>query len=77
MPDQETAIKQIKKQECILSAINRNENGDYYIIFELPNVRRGLHGKSKGHVNEVLIVGVPQKKIDSFLRSYYREEVEK
>lgn len=34
-------------QECVLDAINRNENGDYYIIFKLPKVTRGMHGKSK------------------------------
>ena len=58
-------------KECILDAINRNQNGDYYIIFRLPKVVRGMHGKSKGHVDEVLIVGVPQAKLDSFLRNYY------
>ncbi len=60
-------------KECILDAINRNQNGDYYIIFRLPKVARGMHGKSKGHVDEVLIVGVPQAKIDMFLRNYYTE----
>ena len=61
-------------QECILDAINRNQNGDYYIIFRLPKVARGMHGKSKGHVDEVLIVGFPQAKIDMFLRNYYTKE---
>ena len=61
-------------KECILDAINRNQNGDYYIIFRLPKVARGMHGKSKGHVDEVLIVGVPQTKIDMFLRNYYTKE---
>ena len=63
-------------QECILDAINRNQNGDYYIIFRLPKVARGMHGKSKGHVDEVLIVGVPQAKLDMFLRNYYSHEGE-
>lgn len=61
-------------KECILDAINRNSNGDYYLIFRLPKVARGMHGKSKGHVDELLIVGVPQAKLDMFLRNYYRRE---
>lgn len=61
-------------QEIILEEINRNKNGDYYIIFRLPHVARGMHGKSKGHVDELLIVGVPQKKIDAFLKAHYRAE---
>lgn len=58
-------------KSCILDSINRNQNGDYYIIFKLPKVARGMHGKSKGHVDEVLIIGVPKAKIDIFLRNYY------
>lgn len=69
-------VSEIKiPQECILDAINRNENGDYYIIFRLPKVARGMHGKSKGHVDELLIVGCPQKQIESFLRRYFKGEL--
>ena len=68
----EEASKAVKG--CILEEINRNEKGDYYIIFRIPNVARGMHGKSKGHVDELLIVGVPQKHIDSFLRAHYKNE---
>ena len=63
-----------KTKDLILDSISRNQNGDYYIIFQVPNVARGMHGKSKGHVNELLIVGVPQDKLDSFLRSHYTSE---
>ena len=59
---------------CILDSINRNKNGDYYIIFRLPKVPRGMHGKSKGHVDELLIVGVPQDKLDDFLKAHYKNE---
>ena len=59
---------------CILDSINRNKNGDYYIIFRLPKVPRGMHGKSKGHVDELLIVGVPQDKLDAFLKAHYKNE---
>ena len=60
-------------KDLILDSINRNENGDYYIIFRVPNVARGMHGKSKGHVDELLIIGVPQARLDSFLRAHYKE----
>ncbi len=63
-----------KTKDLILDSINRNQNGDYYIIFKVPNVVRGMHGKTKGHVDEVLIIGVPQAKIDSFLRAHYESE---
>ena len=62
------------RSDAVLDSINRNENGDYYIIFKVPAVPRGLHGKSKSHVDELLIVGVPKSKLDSFLRAYYKNE---
>lgn len=58
----------------ILDSINRNKNGDYYIIFRVPKVPRGMHGKTKGHVDEVLIIGVPQARLDEFLRNHYRDK---
>lgn len=69
MSDLENVTAKVKGR--ILDSINRNQNGDYYIIFKVPKVARGMHGKAKGHVDEVLIVGVPQKLIDDFLLSYY------
>ena len=62
---------------CYLDAINRNENGDYYFIFKVPNVARGMHGKTKGHVDELLIVGVPQKKLESFIEAHWGKGVAK
>ena len=58
----------------MFSTISWNQNGDYYVIFKVPSVPRGIHGKSKGHVDEVLIVGVPKNKIDMFLRNHYGGE---
>ena len=46
-----------------LICINRNANGDYYFIYSVPQVTRGIRGKSKGHVDEVLIVGIPQSQL--------------
>ena len=51
-----------------LICINRNANGDYYFIYSVPQVKRGMHGKTKGHVDEVLIVGIPQSQLVNYLR---------
>ena len=51
-----------------LICINRNANGDYYFIYSVPQVKRGMHGKNKGHVDEVLIVGIPQSQLVNYLR---------
>lgn len=51
-----------------LIAINRNVNGDYYFIYKVPQVTRGMHGKTKGHVDELLIVGINQKCLVSYLQ---------
>lgn len=37
-----------------------------YIMHLVPKVSRGMHGKSKGHVDEVLIVGVPNSKLQQW-----------
>ena len=51
-----------------LICINRNANGDYYFIYSVPQVTRGMHGKNKSHVDEVLIVGIPQSQLVNYLR---------
>lgn len=58
-----------------LLAINRNANGDYYFIYSVPNVRNNINAKAKGR-NEVLIVGVPQKKLISYLRGCIEDHSE-
>ena len=47
-------------------SISQNDNGDWYVIYKIPNVARGLHGKSKGHVDEVLILGIPKAKFPAW-----------
>ena len=37
-----------------------------YITHLVPKVSRGMHGKSKGHVDELLIVGVPNSKLEKW-----------
>ena len=51
-----------------LLEINRNQNGDYYFIYSVPNVRNNINTKAKAR-NELLIVGVPKKKLINYLRS--------
>ena len=36
--------------------ISRNKDGNYYVGYRI-NVSRGMHGKTKGHVDELIIVG--------------------
>lgn len=57
-----------------LICINRNANGDYYFIYSVPQVKRGMHGKTKGHVDEVLIVGIPQSQLINYLRGELAEK---
>ena len=53
-------------QECILEEVTENKDGNFYFIYRLPKVKRGMHGKTKGKVDELLIVGVPRNKFDSY-----------
>ena len=47
--------------------ISQNENGDWYVMYQIP-VQRGIKGKTKSKVNEVLIVGIPGSKFDSWCK---------
>ena len=53
----------------ILEEVNPTDSG-VYCIFRIPNVKRGIRGKSRGKVDELLIVGVPHAKANQFLRKY-------
>lgn len=60
-----------------LLEINRNKNGDYYFIFQVPNVRNKINVKAKPR-DEVIIVGVPKDDLVDFLedKEYTIEEGE-
>lgn len=60
-----------KQVECTLSEINRNKNGDYYFIYEIPKVVNTINQKAKPR-DELLIVGVPQNKLIDFLKKEYK-----
>lgn len=55
----------------ILEEINASDSGVYF-IFRIPNVVRGIHGKSgsKSKVDELIIVGVPWYKAVDFASKY-------
>lgn len=49
-----------------LLEINRNQNGDYYFIYSVPNVKNHINPKAKSR-DEVIIVGIPQKRLIQYL----------
>ena len=49
--------------------ISKNENGDFYDGYKIK-VSRGMHGKTKSKVDEVMIVGIPQSKFDAWCKAY-------
>lgn len=53
------------KEELITISIQ--ENGAYF-IYKIPNVKRGIRGKNKGNVNELIIVGVPIDKLEQYCK---------
>ena len=59
----------IKEGNNYLEEICPQENG-VYLIYKVPKVARGMHGKNKGHVDEVLIVGMPWEKANKYLEKY-------
>ena len=61
--------KPIKEGDMILEEICPNEHGVYF-IYKVPKVPRGMHGKVKGHVDELLIVGRPWSAANKYLEKY-------
>ena len=53
----------------ILEEVNPTEHG-VYCIFRIPNVKRGIRGKTRGKVDELLIVGIPHSRANQFLNKY-------
>ena len=48
-----------------LIQVSLTESGAYF-IYELPKVVRGIRGKNRERVDEVLIHGVPKSKLQEF-----------
>ena len=55
----------ITKKGNNLVDVTMNKNGDFYFIYSVE-VQRGIKGKDKGKVKELLIVGVPKKNIEKY-----------
>lgn len=56
-----------------LEFINTNKNGDFYIGYRI-NVKRGIHGKTKSNVNELIIAGVPKERFPEFCKNVILKE---
>lgn len=48
--------------------ISRNKDGNYYIGFKVP-VKRGIRGKTKAVVEELIIVGMHKDKFKDFCKN--------
>lgn len=51
-----------------LIQISLNKQGAYF-MYQIE-VARGLHGKNKGHVKEVLITGIPYNKVEKYCEQH-------
>ena len=52
-----------KKQELIQVSLT---NSGAYFIYSVPNVKRGIRGKTRGRADEVIIHGIPKNKLQDF-----------
>ena len=52
-----------------LIQVSTNKDGNYYFVYRVP-VQRGIKGKTKSKVDEVLIVGVNKK----YVKQYCKKE---
>lgn len=50
-------------QELIQVTVQSN---GVYFMYRLENVTRGIRGKTKGKVDEVIICGVPMKNVEKY-----------
>ena len=47
--------------------VSRNKDGNYYVGFRVP-VKRGIRGKTKAVVDELIIVGMHKDKFKDFCK---------
>lgn len=41
-----------------------------YVMFRIPKVKRGIRGKTRSQVDELMIVGIPWKHANKWLEKY-------
>ena len=58
----------MKTKKGNLVDVTINKDGNFYFIYSVE-VQRGIRGKSKGKVNELLIVGVNKKNVESYCKN--------
>lgn len=56
----------VKIMEDKLIQVSFLPKGSAYFMYKIPKVTRGIRGKSKGKVDELLIVGVPFSQMEQF-----------
>ena len=49
--------------------ISQNQDGNYYVGYRVP-VQRGIKGKTRSKVNELLIMGIPKSKMPDFCKKH-------
>lgn len=47
--------------------ISTNKDGNFYIGYKIK-VQRGIRGKTKSQVDELLIIGIPRKKFKKYMQ---------
>lgn len=47
--------------------ISKNKDGNYYVGIKVK-VQRGIRGKTKGKVDELLIIGLNKKHFDKWIK---------
>lgn len=57
--------KTTKKNETVLIQVDLIDIGAYF-IYRINNVQRGIKGKSRGQVDEIIAVGVPRHKLQKY-----------
>lgn len=49
--------------------ISKNKDDNYYIGYKIP-VKRGIKGKTKETVNELIIIGINKNKFKDFCKTH-------
>jgi len=55
-------------KDAELIQVSTNEDGNFYFVYKVP-VQRGIKGKTKSKVDELIIVGVNKNKVDQFCKA--------
>lgn len=62
-------MKEIENVELYdLRSIKRNENGDYWLVFDVKGCRCSINPKAKPR-DDIIAVGLPKEKLSGFLKS--------